>query len=110
MKTILVAHTPGPWHINAIFPSEEHTFIPTVSISAFDTEFETDVRLADIPDVETEDSEYMANARLMSAAPELLEALKECLPNTPGWNAADFAGRPWLSKAQTAISKAQGEL
>lgn len=38
---------------------------------------------------------------------ELLAALKSVLPNTPGWNTKDFAGRAWLSAAQEAISKAE---
>ena len=36
-----------------------------------------DVRIADIPDVASPDSEEMANARLMASAPELAAALVE---------------------------------
>ena len=45
---------------------------------------------------------------LISAAPEMLEALEACLPNVPGWNTKDFAGRPWLAQAEAAIQKARG--
>lgn len=50
-----------------------------------------------------EDAKNLANA-----APYLLTALEEVLPNTPGWNTKDFAGRPWLVKARFAIRMARG--
>lgn len=70
------AHTPAPWAVNAVFPDAGpgHTFEPSVSITGM---YEGRViRLADIPDVASQDSEEMANAKLMACAPELATALE----------------------------------
>lgn len=48
----------------------------------------------------------LAITNLANAAPDLLASLKEVLPFVPGWNQLDFAGRPWLQRAQDAIDKA----
>jgi len=94
-------HTPGPWEaqINPRFD---------------DIEVHSDhgVRLADVNDVNgltfaPERPEAIANARLMAAAPDLLEALEVAIE----WDSHDDMGWPalWLEKAETAIAKAKGK-
>ncbi len=53
------------------------------------------------------DAELEANARLIAAAPELLEALEEAV----FWDSHDEGDVPavWLDKAKAAIAKARGE-
>lgn len=69
-------HTPGPWEVQSVFPdkSKGHTFDPSVCIVAHDDECLT-YRVADIPDVVEPYDEQMANARLIAAAPMLLDTL-----------------------------------
>ncbi len=51
------------------------------------------------------DAESAANARLICAAPELLEALEAAVSaNSEGWD----RGRGWDKKARAAIRKAKG--
>ncbi len=76
--------TPGPWIVSAVWPDKTlgHSFAPRVWISAWckvRNGYSGTIRLADIPDVSSRDSEEMANARLMAAAPELYAALKDLL-------------------------------
>jgi len=52
-------------------------------------------------------SEVDANARLIAAAPELLEALKEQIePRSKGWKVTDWDIRD--ANARAAIAKAEG--
>lgn len=92
-------HTPGPWR--SVHRS-----------SGADIEAAGKV-VAHVPWL---DAEGMANARLIAAAPELLEALERLESLTRhGWHGADresidgqyFAGG--LKRAQEAIAKAKGE-
>jgi hypothetical protein len=61
-------HTPGPWEVDRYYWTLQRRLFgddePEVQIIG---------RIS-----ETEDDEREANARLIAAAPELLEALKEC--------------------------------
>jgi hypothetical protein len=61
-----MSHTPGPW-----YAEEADAAVPVCS--------ESDGRLVayvDYTKVRTDAAEYAANARLIAAAPELLEALR----------------------------------
>jgi hypothetical protein len=62
-------HTPGPWFIDEKYP---------LSIMAPDgREFEPPWLIANaMPDIDSDDSQGIANARLIASAPYLLEALK----------------------------------
>ena len=70
-KSKTESHTPGPWHLSG---GEGR---PPLTICANKVGLGmvgiADVYYGDFPEVDT------ANARLMSAAPELLESLKDCL-------------------------------
>lgn len=84
-------HTPGPWTIAAGRYLLAITPAQTKQIAIFDS------------DDDWED-EQQANARLIAAAPELLEALEECL--TCEFPVID---RDAVSKARAAIAKATGK-
>ena len=80
MKTL---HTPGPW------PTRESATHVTVTNASGDAVFHDDKR---IPGV-------MADARLIAAAPELLDACKAALS----------ADQHYIEKCRAAIAKATGE-
>lgn len=92
-------HTPGPWEITSHRPpySEENDF-PGVGISIPDAELASGIH-EDAIEVWGENSE--ANARLIAAAPELLEALRGVL------RVADRATVEF-DAARAAIAKATG--
>lgn len=94
-------HTPGPWMIKwrdggaKINPEDGHGFL-------------ADVRMRPTYTHNTE--EYGANARLIAAAPDLLEALEGLLKNAPRPKSIrkDFSYTLYLEAAKTAIAKARG--
>lgn len=118
-------HTPGPWI--AIFP-EARCFHEGSDITSFDVMTEKtraqfraegrdhyERRHEDVANVgivscqfwrDLKDEEAKANARLIAAAPELLEALALCLHAVAlaGWD-----GDHCAIKARAAIAKATGE-
>ena len=62
---------------------------------------------ADYPDINLglpEQTELQANARLLKAAPKLLDALKKLLPM---WESG--IDEPWVYEARAAIREAEGE-
>ena len=84
-------HTPGPWEAEG-----DYVFAPIVGY---------DARIARVTDIDSE-----ANARLIAAAPDLLEALREAvgwMQHVPG--IADSVGQIILDDARAAIAKARGE-
>ena len=84
------AHTPGPWHTIGTLADR-----PLV-------EAEDGGMVADLVERE-DDAETRANAILISAAPELLEALKRIVKEATGHTLAA------LDEAQAAIAKAEGK-
>lgn len=116
-------HTPGPW--SAIYP-EERVFYEGTDITSYDVvsektrlqlreegrahygRFHEDV--ANVAIVSTHfwrdmsDEEAKANARLIAAAPELLEALKNILTSVDFGTAAVL--EPLVVEARAAIAKA----
>ena len=87
-------HTPGPWVVDAV----QYGYIITAKGGAYD--------IAVVRDIGNEDNK--ANARLIAAAPELLELLQylmeirdHCfIPNDGNW---------WDNKTRAVIAKATGE-
>lgn len=84
-------HTPGPWEVSkdegdVVVVSEDLPFIATVHTSALK-------------------GTQKANARLIAAAPELLEALKHAEKWMEGWASAD----PYIGYIRAAIAKAEGK-
>lgn len=94
-------HAPGPWTSQGL------------AIVASDRSFVGRLYpwCADPQDAEC----AKANARLISAAPELLEALEMAVQHYDEWASADLpdyldeARLPWLAPARAAITKAKGE-
>lgn len=88
-------HTPGPWshgiHINAA----QHTTNPCVSIGKEMIEIPSDLYSS----FRTKEAE--ANAKLIAATPELLEALIKIAEGSDKYSYAEI-----ISIAQEAISKA----
>ena len=90
-------HTPGPWQIGKNFGSVVcDTPVPGIRGSD-DTEYYGGHLIAE--------SVTEANARLIAAAPELLEALKELMVAADRVSAEPVT---WLGKARAAIAKAEG--
>jgi hypothetical protein len=78
-ETMKHTHTPGPWHIGK-----------RAILGFFN-----------------DDEENQANLNLISAAPELLEALQMLLPQEP--READSYDRAMWENARAAIAKATGK-
>ncbi len=88
-------HTPGPWAM----PDSEQGRISKVGVNGG---WDGMIATADCGDYARSRSEGFANARLIAAAPDLLEALKDAVRDSesPG---------QWLDEARAAIAKATGE-
>ena len=91
------AHTPGPWHVEHhigdwfLITPRNHIIAETASTSVAPTY-----------------SQQSANARLIAAAPELLEALEDAL-NTIKALDEDYDERGSYRRGEAAIAKAKGE-
>lgn len=62
-------YTPGPWRVNGTGIDEQTIVADGKAVADIPTDAAAGLS----------DTEIFANARLIAAAPELLEALKECL-------------------------------
>ena len=99
------AHTPGPWRFNTILTaSENHRGWNIVCDHKFNGGFVGTVS----PKIKEErgnaSAEGLANARLIAAAPELLEALQGLLNALPS-----ATSHPAIKAARATIAKAIGE-
>lgn len=101
-----MSHTPGPWRANWIRPdhSRGHTFDPTCAILADTAEYGT-VRVADIPDPLTPEEE--ANACLVAAAPDLLDACEVALDALR--DLTDHYTSGTIQRLEAVIAQAKGE-
>ena len=94
--------TPGPWNIGS-------SDLPVSRMSIHckghkDSCHSTVALMVSRGVIGISHDEEFANARLIAAAPELLEALQSCLDH------GCMTGADWVSdKAQAAIAKATGE-
>ena len=100
------SHTPGPWSLSASFDSVErrvqHGDNPPLVWG-----IASGINSAH-PDYMPRE-EQIANARLIAAAPELLEALDACLPDLEHYVATHGPGpEKRLALARAAIAKARG--
>lgn len=94
--------TQGPWHVGGYKKATIYCQYGTRLANSFEG----------VMAVQHSDAECKANAQLIAAAPELLEALESCAslleflePEVRGGYSPDGA----LSKARAAIAKALGE-
>jgi hypothetical protein len=96
-------HTPGPWLLNENNNWKTNPFSVTVRKRGVHS-----TTIANIPTRMTiPPQEQKANARLISAAPDLLDALLK-LPQHHG--ATEQEWWDWIDIARTAIDKATGEM
>ncbi len=98
-----VKHTPGPWHCT---PEAD---LPRIGVYAGKDDEDDEAIICDVTDEDLKvDGENEANARLIAAAPDLLEAL-EIVQN--GINGSLVHGIPEKleRRIKAAIAKATGE-
>lgn len=98
-------HTPGPWMIQ----SRDNDLLFDVVDSRTESKLIAGPFRHELPTVKG-NSETIANARLIAAAPELLEALETIVC----WQDVDSIGArltsaQMLTQARAAIAKAKGE-
>jgi hypothetical protein len=91
MNEIKPTPTPGPWEIDERFPGS-YAIEPNVAWLGASSSHQN--------------GENLANARLIAAAPELLEALEEMARFC---QTGDYDGRDPLDMAFEAIAKAKGD-
>jgi hypothetical protein len=107
-------HTPAPWKIATFDGPHEYA-----SIEAGDGISEV-VRVCDIPNWPCAIEEMQANARLISAAPDLLSAVDSCLeimiraigerlPIQKGTECEETDWQTAIRNAREALRKAKGE-
>lgn len=105
-------HTPGPWAINTAGSAKKGEPFKTTEIYVYapSTQDDTAICAEIINPVTQEPSE--ANARLISAAPDLLDAAILCLSVAESWINQEYSGLRFyqankvLDKAREAIAKA----
>ena len=101
------AHTPAPWQIewNTAQGGEGHYIKDSNDMGEIS-------RIAAVLFHDDTDGETRANARLIAAAPQLLEALQTTAANLRSWKAANGGGiktfDSWLEVVEEAIAKAKG--
>ena len=95
------AHTTAPWTVKNM----PHSICDTAGIQS---PYGTWIAKVHPLNGEVDQAEWMANAHLIAAAPELLEALKKCLVYVGTAAYSTEANRIFL-QAEAAISKAKGE-
>lgn len=99
-------HTPGPWEVDRYPDGRALVFCAKFENSHYGD------WIADISGIADGGSKQKANARLIAAAPELLEALEACVTQLllHGWNdpADGLKSCAALVKARAALAKAKG--
>jgi hypothetical protein len=113
MKT--TNHTPGPWAINTCNengPSLDSFYLSTTT-QTWDGN-EEDRIICRFPTGTGQFSdmgrENLANARLISSAPEMLQALQSCLDYLLMDSMIEEDAAPEIESIRKAISKAKGDL
>lgn len=112
--TTQATHTPGPWEIGSINKRDKNLWWSAVFTPKSTGKFHAP-RACDALGVDRE--EYEGNARLIAAAPDLLEALRGLIDqleaagiHIPGEDSGQWHGAEGLSfsRAIEAIAKAEG--
>jgi hypothetical protein len=105
-----MTHTPGPWKVQALSVEGQEIILRThgeMTIGAPES-----YAVASVPLRHVSINGQLANARLIAAAPDMLEALKGILANfhesvTTAESLAEF---PALQAVAQAIAQAEGRL
>lgn len=106
--TTQAKHTPGPWEIGSINKRDKNLWWAAVFTPKSTGKFHTP-RAGEALGVDREECE--GNARLIAAAPDLLEALRALAECVEGYRQTGCLGA-WdkpLGEARAAIAKAEGE-
>lgn len=101
-------HTPGPWSLSSSDKEIRQQIVTGgIAIKAYNRRFDAECAIFNIPSNEAFGGfdEAVANARLIGAAPDLLNALKEFLHP---YQSGSLTERERNEKAQAAIAKAEG--
>lgn len=101
-------HTPGPWEYSAHLTASENHRGFSVSAPTHRPSLHR-ILIADVIPMDRDGAEGEANARLIAAAPLLLDALKDMVDWMPLPRERDHPGRVVIDKARDAIRKARGE-
>lgn len=88
-------HTPGPWEVEIPGEVDEHYAV----LDCFG-------HTASVYGHPEQTSVALANARLIAAAPDLLDAVEELLIYLADWNDPD---NETCQRARAAVAKAKGE-
>lgn len=100
----MAKHTPGPWHVHTMKSKAGFR------IDSAGDEWQWLAEVFQAPDKE---SEGEANARLIAAAPEMLEALKDITQWAQGYHDAyscsNAGSKCIICLAEKAIAKAEGK-
>jgi hypothetical protein len=94
-------HTPGPWEL-----SNDHKPSPYVIRQVGRFGGLASVKFHGFNKTERAREEQAANARLIAAAPDLLDALEEAIEVVGSWG--DDGDPSWLERAKSAIAKVGG--
>ena len=104
-------HTPGPWHCGKVNSTHVYNDDGWLIASSYNTSF--DAFGEPLPDPERYE-EYEANARLIAAAPHMLETLRGILARASGapHDDPELAAREFeriMRMARDAIAEAEGQ-
>ena len=91
-------YTSGPWYAEKIDASPDHSW-------AIDSEL---VEIAKLPEWPDHQAEAEANARLIAAAPEMLEALREMLSMFGDHEQYDDDSAQVIAQTRQVIAKVKG--
>ncbi len=95
-------HTPAPWHVKF---SDDDPYDDILIKGSGRSIAKIWLDDAPVPDY---NAQQKANAQLIAAAPELLEALKEILADAEMIESFIEGGENYFTKAKNAIAKAEG--
>jgi len=106
-------HTPGPWKVYQITEKNKKDDGYTCHVVT-DEEYPKGFCVAKVHANSIFQRDVESNARLIAAAPELLEVLEKVLRYTEDmlmdeFRADDLSDWPWVEEAHKVISKAKGE-
>ena len=103
-------HTPGPWRVRKEWSGDGYEIYPTRAGKP--PEFGQWAAIATVDSIVSKGESARKNARLIAAAPELLECLQEMISEVRWWESEHecCAGKSdgKIQKAMTVIAKATG--
>lgn len=104
-------HTPGPWHCDDVHPDSGSIMIGSAKDWVCVMCHKPDDYAAERGDDEENERQTLSNARLIAAAPELLEALSKLVLHVGHYSSMPHAHHDAardMANARAAIAKAEG--